>query len=484
MGDLGPAAHDFLDWLAEAGQSCWQILPVGPTQGSGAAPFSALSDFAGNPLLVSPQDLAARGWLEPDDLGAAWPSLERVEFDTVGRWREELLTRAHLRFKTKATVEDRRHYEAFRDNADGRWLRDWCRFAALREQFGHRSWTRWDADLRRREASSIARIDTELTEAIDRHAFVQFAFELQWGALRDAARRRGIELVGDLPFYPAHDSVDVWRHAEQFELDAAGQAREVAGVPPDYFSLDGQLWGNPVYRWEVMQEGGFAWWRERLCRALERTDRVRLDHFRAFCGFWSVPADRPTAAGGRWVPGPGRRLFDALLPAGAGTTATSSSPWIAEDLGEITRDVDELRRALDLPGMQVFQFSFDAHDAWRHSRRDRRTVRYTGTHDNDTLRGWFDSADQRLQRRVLRKLGCTPDEVVGAAITHVLASSADLTIIPLQDLLELDGRARMNLPGTIEGNWAWRATPEQLDLRLAERTRRNAERHRRLPGKR
>lgn len=440
-GDLGPASRRFLDWLSEAGQGLWQVLPVGPTDGS---PYAALSSIAGNPAFISRQRLIDEGWTRADE----------DPFDA---------------FKRRAGGEARRGFEAFRDVEGPEWLDDWTLFATARASMGGRPWFEWPEPLRRREPAALGRLERE---AIERAAFAQWLFARQWHALREEARRHGIALVGDVPFYPAHDSVDVWAAQQAFKLDDDGRARKIAGVPPDYFSEDGQLWGNPVHDWERQREGGYRWWLRVLRAAVDRFDLVRLDHFRGFAGYWEVDAGAETAAHGSWQPGPGRRLFDTVRAVLGGL------PFVAEDLGDITDDVIALRDGLALPGMTILQFAYgeeaDAHDLGRAD-----AVAYTGTHDNDTLLGWWRTLDEATRRRVgIERLEGT----AWPLIERLYATPAPTAIVPLQDLLGLGSEARMNTPGTIEGNWRWRAAPDALTLRLAEELRARVARAGRLPA--
>ena len=406
-GPLGAAARAFIDWLASAGFSVWQVLPLGPT-GRDASPYWARSDHAGNPALLD--------WAEAPDADA-----ERGDFE---------------RFCAAA--------------AD--WLEDYALFEALAAAHGGAAWWEWPAAERDREPAALAAARAALAAQLDARRREQWVFERQWSALRHYAAAQGVLLFGDLPIYVAPDSAAVWAARAQFQLDARGQPTAVAGVPPDYFSDDGQLWGNPLYDWEQGRRDGFAFWRARLARQLERFDLVRIDHFRGLAAHWSVPAGAATAREGQWMPTPGEELLATL---GA---AFGDLPVVAEDLGVITPDVDALRRAFDLPGMRVLQFGFDGSPDNPHLPHNytRHTVAYSGTHDNDTTLGWYRSLDAATAARVDAYLGSTPGDMPRALLRAVLASVAELAIVPAADLLELGSEARFNTPGKVGGNWNWR----------------------------
>jgi 4-alpha-glucanotransferase len=456
IGDLGEEAERFLHWLAAAGQSVWQILPLGPT-GFGNSPYGALSAFAGNPLLISPERLVRDGHLRAERLRQV-PSFDRdhVPFEHVARFKSTLLKEAHQNFRTSAPPAVKERFEQFRTHADQRyWLDDFALFMALKEKFGGREWMSWDRALARREKAALEAARGELHDAIDYHSFVQFLFFSQWSELRSKARNLGVEILGDLPIYVALDGADTWSHPELFYLDDDLQPIGVAGVPPDYFSADGQRWGNPLYRWDVMKESGYAWWVERIKANLRLTDLVRLDHFRGFAAYWEVPAEEETARNGKWIDGPGVELFQAI------EKELGSLPLIAEDLGTITEDVNELRRAIKAPGMRVLQFAFGDDDNIHLPHHcEEQTVLYTGTHDNDTTRGWFESASEHERSRALTYFGASPGEIAWQLIRAAYASIARLAIVPLQDLFSLGAEARMNTPGDPAGNWGWRARSE------------------------
>jgi 4-alpha-glucanotransferase len=457
IGDLGPELERFLDWAAEAGQKQWQVLPLSPTDGNGS-PYNSPCAHGGNPLLISPQRLLEEGWLAREDAPAPVAAAAAIDFPGVVPWKQDLLRRSWRYFRRHAPAEAWRGFEAFVEAPEQKsWLQDWVLFGALKERHGGQAWTDWDEALKQRDPDALGAAATHLQDRLDFQRYLQFAFFHQWQRVREAARERGIEILGDLPFYVAHDSADVWAHRQLFRLDAAGRPKTLAGVPPDYFSETGQLWGNPTFDWDAMAREGYGWWIERLQWNLRLADIVRLDHFRGYVAHWEVPAGQPTAAHGRWVAGPGSALFEAAR------RGLESLPLVAEDLGSITDDVHELRRQLGLPGMRVLQFAFDQGQSDHLPERyDRNTVVYTGTHDNDTLCGWFGALDPSRRRDVLEYLRTTPDRVARRMIEVAYASVARLAVVPLQDVLELGSSARMNRPGQLAGNWRWRALPQAL----------------------
>lgn len=481
-GDMGPAAYEFVDFLQRTGQTRWQVLPLGPT-GYGDSPYQCYSAFAGNPLLISLERLVDAGLLTAAELSdfPKSPDPTQVDFDPVRAAHYALLNRACERFSLAASAQLKLGYAAFRE-AEASWLDEFAFFMALKEAHGGTGWTDWKPALIARESAALTTAKKELAESIERQAIIQFLFAIQWEALRKHCHAAGILIVGDAPIFVSHDSADVWANPELFDLDSAGQPTVVAGVPPDYFSVTGQRWGNPLYRWDRMKATGYAWWRKRMAHALKFFDFVRLDHFRGFEAYWEIPASSPTAIGGRWVPGPGRDLFDAIRK------ELGRLPIYAEDLGLITPPVEALRDELHLPGMRVLQFAFgdDAKSAdYRPHNYPRDCVCYTGTHDNDTTVGWFRSEagegttrdeDQVARERdfTLRYLGSDGKEIHWDMIRAALASVADTAIIPLQDVLGLDSSARMNQPGTGTGNWRWRMKPgaitKEVEQRLADMT--------------
>lgn len=471
IGDLGPFAFEFADWLAEMRQGLWQVLPLTPTS-VGDSPYFSPSAFAGNPLLLSPERLQEDGWLTREDLADA-PAFdeERVDYEAVGRFKAGLLERAAERFEQQASETQREALARF-VAAEGDWLDDYTLFMALKEEHGGRPWTEWSQNLAQRDPASLDEARTRLARAIQRHTLGQFWFYEQWRALKAHANGLGIGIVGDLPIFVAHDSADVWANANLWRLDARGNPEVVAGVPPDYFSATGQLWGNPHYDWQKMAETGYAWWVKRIRTLLSLVDRIRIDHFRGFAAFWEVPAGEPTAVNGRWVPGPAHAFFEALAD------QLGPLPIIAEDLGVITPDVVELREAFGLPGMKILQFAFDTAEENNYFPHlfERNAVVYTGTHDNDTTVGWFEKAkpaDRALMAEYIGKAQI--DEPHWELIRLAHASVAETSVIPLQDLLGLGSEARMNTPGTSGGNWTWRFRQDALTPEITSRFRRLAE---------
>lgn len=465
IGDLGPAAHAFLDFLAAARQQLWQVMPLTPT-GYGDSPYQSPSAFAGNPLLIDLEPLAAAGWLSADELAplAALPR-EQVDFPRLIPLKQAALRRAFERFQAQADDASRARFAAFCQQ-EAAWLDDYTLFAALREATGV-GWFAWDPPLRDRALEALRRARETLRDAIGYHAFGQWLFFEQWDALRAAAHERGLRVFGDLPIFVAYDSADVWAHRELFKLDAQGRPTVVAGVPPDFFSATGQLWGNPLYRWDALAATGYRWWVERFRQTLRLVDIVRVDHFRGFEAAWEVPAGAETAVDGQWVPGPGAALFRAV-----GAALGEPAPIVAEDLGLITPEVRALLAELGYPGMKVLQFAFDSGPSnlyLPHNYDDPNYVVYTGTHDNDTTRGWYDSLGEGTRDFVRRYLGTSGADIAWDLVRLALASIADTAIVPLQDLLDLGSEARMNRPGAPEGNWRWRVLAEQLTPAVAAR---------------
>ena len=468
IGDLGSTAHAWIDTLVAARQKWWQILPLGPT-GFGDSPYQAFSAFAGNPFLVSPQVIVEEGLIHASDLiGFKFPS-ERVDFGPVIDFKNKMLSRAWANFQQGSAPGLRGPFDAFRHEQSS-WLDDYALFMALKDaQQGH-SWLRWPDELRRRKPEAMAQAKRQLADAVGLHQFRQFLFFRQWQQLRAYARERGLKIIGDIPIFVSSDSADVWANPELFCLDEHRQPRVVAGVPPDYFSATGQLWGNPLYDWEALARTGHAWWIARLRSTLTLVDIIRLDHFRGFEAYWEIPAGMPTAEIGRWVPGPGANLLQTLHQ------ALNGLPLIAEDLGVITPEVEKLRDDFNLPGMRVLQFAFDgkSENPFLPHHFVANTIVYTGTHDNDTSRGWYGSAPELERDHLRRYLARDGSEVAWDLIRLAWSSVADLAIAPLQDVLNLGTEARMNFPGRPDGNWAWRFTSNQLHRggldRLAELT--------------
>jgi 4-alpha-glucanotransferase len=461
IGDLGPAAVDFLDYLARAKQSLWQVLPLGPT-GFGDSPYASPSAFAGNPLLIAPQLLVDRGMVAPGDLEelASLPT-EHVDFGRLGPLKSQLLQTAFQRAgKTAGTALDR-----FRQS-QASWLDDFALFSALKDQLGG-AWTDWEPPLRSREPDALAQARRELSEQIDYYVFCQFLFFDQWLGLRKQAGGRGVAIIGDIPVFVAHDSADVWSNQHLFKLDDRGCPIAVAGVPPDYFSATGQLWGNPLYDWNAMAAEGYQWWIRRFRHLLELVDLVRIDHFRGFAAAWEVPAGASTAVDGSWVNGPGEAVFQAIATALGG----GQPPVIAEDLGMIDDEVRKLLEHTRFPGMKVLQFAFGGgadNPYLPHNYIDPNCIVYTGTHDNDTTRGWYASATEPERDYVSRYLGTDGSDIARDFMRAALSSTANTAIVPLQDVLDLGSEARMNTPGLAEANWAWRFLADQLAPERAE----------------
>jgi len=469
-GDLGPGAHAFASFLQGAKQRFWQMLPVGPV-GYGNSPYSALSAFAGDPLLISVERLVEEGLLPPGALAEA-PSFPegRTDYPAARAWRERNLRVAHDAFLKRTS--DHPSYEIFCQESAW-WLDDYALYSAIKRARRERSWTEWEPDLRARDAEALSRARQALRSEIEQQRFEQFLFARHWRALRDECAMLGVRLIGDLPIFVAHDSADVWANRDLFYLDAQGQPTVVAGVPPDYFSATGQRWGNPLYRWEVIAGMGYRFWLRRFALLLERFDAVRLDHFIGFVRYWEIPAHEPTAQNGVWRPGPGARLFEKL----------GRAPLIAEDLGAVTPEVTALREQFGYPGIKLLQFAFGTDPqapTFLPHNYHRNSVAYTGTHDNDTTRGWFEKLGDEERRAALAYLNGSGREIHWEMLRAVWASVANLAIAPVQDLLGLGTVARMNHPGTAQGNWEWRLTG-QPDVEVQEKLRRMTEINGRSP---
>jgi 4-alpha-glucanotransferase len=467
IGDLGASATEFIDFLAQAGQQIWQVMPLGPT-GYGDSPYQSFSSFAGNPLLISPDRLLAEDLLADQDVADA-PDFPggQVDYGWVIPYKHELLRRSYARFTAAHDHALREEFEEFRAG-QVRWLDEYALFAALKSAHGGAAWNTWDAALAKHEPQAIEQ--ARATLVADEYAFqtyAQWLFFRQWADLRGYANERGIQIVGDIPIFVAYDSADVWANRELFFLDEDGSPTVVAGVPPDYFSATGQRWGNPLFRWDVLAERGYEWWIERVRAVLKLVDVVRLDHFRGFEGYWEVPASEETAMNGRWVTGPGADLFSAL------ERELGKLPIIAEDLGVITPDVEEIRDSFGFPGMKVLQFGFGGtgEDPYLPHNHIQNCVVYTGTHDNDTTLGWWEACSEQERSFTQLYLGRDGSDISWDLIRVALASVADTAVVPLQDLLSLGSEARMNLPGRLGGNWGWRYTPEMLRGEVAERLR-------------
>lgn len=463
IGDLGAPALRFARQLATARQSWWQTLPVGPT-GFGNSPYSALSSFAGNPMLVSLEQLADEGWLPAaDTAGPGWRD-DRVPFAEVEVFKTERLRRAFATFERGASRADLDRFESFR--ASTSWLADWSLYRSLKDSHGGAVWTEWAPGVRGRDPGALAAARDSLSAEIRYHEFVQYAFARQWSALHDRCRELGIGLVGDVPFYVPHDSAEVWAHQDLFDLGRRGHPMRVAGVPPDDFAKDGQLWGFPLYNWERMRAENYGWWLSRFHTTLARYDAVRIDHFIGFHRAWAVPARLKTALKGRWILGCGGDVFERLVK------EHGSLELIAEDLGVMTPEVEKLRDGFDLPGIRVLQFGFGWDPAQTHlpHKYPKRCLAATGTHDNDTSAGWYAAIDHPGTKDwVHRYLNTDGTDIAWVMIKAVLNSPADTAMIPVQDLLGLGSEARMNRPGVATGNWGWRMSPGALTPEILAR---------------
>jgi 4-alpha-glucanotransferase len=474
-GDLGPEAVRFFDFLGSAGQTLWQTLPLGPT-GYGNSPYAALSAFAGNPALISPERLIEDGLLTAADVAEppAFP-VRQVDYGAATDWKKRLLASACERFMAQPHHPLRAAYDEFCAESAS-WLDDFTLFMALKEAHEQRSWVEWPRCYAQREPGALAEARQTLADQIMLHRFAQFIFFRQWAQTREEAARRGVRIIGDLAIFVAHDSADVWSRPEYFSLDDHGHPTVVAGVPPDYFSKTGQRWGNPLYRWDTLRDDGYRWWIDRVRQALRVYDIIRLDHFRGFEAYWEIPGSAPNAVNGAWKPGPGADLFHAI------ERALGDVPFIAEDLGVITPEVRALQRHLGFPGMRVLQFAFsdaaENHDLPHNYTSD--AVVYTGTHDNDTTRGWFTTRTGHERAYALDYLNCGSEDVVWAMIRAAYASVARMALIPLQDALDLGSEARMNYPSRPDGNWQWRYAEGDLTLSHAQRLRKLSELYGRL----
>jgi 4-alpha-glucanotransferase len=463
IGDLGPPAYAWVDTLARARQTWWQVLPLGPT-GYGDSPYQSFSSFAGNPYLISPEVLVQDGLLTTENLAGVHFPAERVDYGPVIQLKLHILARAWENFQSGKAASLRPLFEDFCVQ-QAPWLDGYALFMALKEAHGGASWFTWPRELLRHEAPALEQARRDLSAVVGRQQLGQFLFYRQWGSLKRYANQRGIRLIGDLPIFVSSDSADVWASPEWFLLDDDRRPLVVAGVPPDYFSATGQLWGNPLYNWEALRQSGYAWWVARLRATLRHVDLVRLDHFRGFEAFWEIPAGMPTAEIGRWVKGPGADLFGALRQ-GLGRL-----PIIAEDLGLITAEVEALRDQFQLPGMRILQFAFGGatEDRFLPHNYEPNTVVYTGTHDNDTTHGWYATLGERESTFLRRYIGRGDGDVAWDLIRLAWASVADFALAPLQDILSLGTEARMNLPGRPSGNWGWRYTEAMLTPAVLDR---------------
>lgn len=462
IGDLGPKAYEFLDWLAAGKQTLWQVLPLQPV-GIGNSPYSSTSAFAGNVLMISLGRLAERGLISRERVRSLPDGVGPVDYQRVTSLKVPLLIEAAQEFLRSAQGEDRTRFEKFCWE-NGWWLEDFVLFDALRQRYDNQSWNRWPSELAHRRPEAINRVREELAAELMVARFLQFAFFEQWRALHSRCRQLGIRIIGDVAIFVSYDSADVWTHPDIFRLRDL-ETEVVAGVPPDAFSAEGQRWGNPIYRWDVLRDRGYDWWVDRIRWTLYTCDIIRLDHFRGFQQYWEIPADQPTAVHGSWVDGPKDDLFRVLRG------RFGDLPFIAEDLGLITPDVHALRERLNIPGMRVLQFGFGdpgAHIYLPH-KYERNTVVYTGTHDNDTTLGWWKSISNHERGHVGAYLGDANDGIHWAMIRAAEGSIANLSVVQLQDVLGLGSEARMNVPSQSSGNWSWRYAPDALTPELARK---------------
>ena len=463
IGDFGPAAYAFADFLAAAKQRLWQVLPLSPT-GYGNSPYAALSAFAGNPLLISLEKLVEAGWIAADRIAGLPGHSGNVRFEEVEQRKGPLLVEAARTFLSHHDEQEWVRFQRFRQE-NAFWLLDYARYSVLRHRFHSGSWSSWPKELAHREAGALLQLQQESLDDLEIQQAIQFAFDEQWKALRAYCAERDIRFIGDVAIFVNYDSADVWTHSEIFEFNEDLSPIRVAGVPPDYFSLTGQRWGNPIYNWEALENRGFDWWVDRMRRAHALYDIIRLDHFRGFEAFWAIPAEDETAIHGEWVKAPGAALFTALRD------QLGTLPLIAEDLGLITREVDALREQFDLPGMRVLQFAFSSRSAHNYlpHRYVTNTVVYTGTHDNDTTLGWWQHGTTEEEKNaVYAYLNPAPNDVVWALIRAASTSVADVCLFPVQDILVLGSEARMNPPATPENNWTWRMAPDALNAEQAK----------------
>ncbi|RPI24898.1 MAG: 4-alpha-glucanotransferase [Acidobacteria bacterium] len=466
IGDFGQQAFDFVDFLQKAGQRLWQILPLGPT-GHGNSPYQCLSSFAGNLWLISLEELVKQGWLRHEEIGQA-PSAdhlteEKVNYTAVTQFKRWCLDRAYDRFREQPSHEQQTRFATF-CTTEQEWLEDFALFVAMKEHHGGAPWDKWERGAVLREPAALHRWKQLLHTQVEAHKFFQFVFFEQWRRVKDYANEKGMKIIGDIPIFVAYDGADVWSHPDLFFLDDERRPSVSAGVPPDYFSPTGQLWGNPLFRWERMAEDGYRWWISRVKTTLDLVDLVRLDHFRGFEAYWEVEAGEKTAANGRWVKGPGAQLFVALKD------AIGALPFIAEDLGLITPEVEHLRDEVNLPGMKVLQFAFGDSPAnpYLPHNHVRNSVVYTGTHDNDTTFGWYKGLQLSEQEVIENYVGHPVQNACRDLMRLAFSSVADMAIVPVQDILCLGTEARMNVPGVGTGNWEWRVKPGALSDQLAE----------------
>jgi len=469
IGDLGPQAFRFVDWLASTGSKLWQVLPLGPT-GYGDSPYQCFSAFAGNPYLISFDALTEDRLLTEDDFGTM-PSFNAslVDYGQLIPWKLSILEKAFSRLSS-ASDGFRKEFEHF-CAANISWLDDYALFMSIKEANGGGSWSEWEERIRERKKSAVEKARHEHGKSIERYSFYQFLFFRQWNKLKHYAHQKGITIIGDIPIFIAYDSADAWANPKLFYLDEKSLPTVVAGVPPDYFSATGQLWGNPLYKWSAHKETRYEWWIERFHSVLNLVDIVRLDHFRGFAGYYEIPFGSPTAEHGQWVTGPGKHLFKALSHALDGNKE-ETLPIIAEDLGVITPDVVELRDRFNLPGMKILQFGFNSpSDPFLPHNYSSNCIAYTGTHDNDTALGWYETASEKERSFARRYLNTDGSDISWGMVRAVWSSVAVYALAPMQDMLGLGGEARMNFPSRLGGNWEWRMSEDDLSEELADKLR-------------
>ncbi|MCF7792516.1 MAG: 4-alpha-glucanotransferase [Candidatus Cloacimonetes bacterium] len=460
IGTLGKEAFEFVDKLSRADQKIWQICPLGPT-GYGDSPYQTFSAFAGNPLLLDMNDLVQKELLQLSDLESLENlSQENVDYGRLFIEKNKLLKKAYYSFQKDADYDKFCQQNEF-------WLHEYALFMAIKDHFGGKSWIDWPQDVKLRSSLEMEKFSINLVDEIDYYKFLQFIFWQQWSRLHDYARQNGIEIFGDIPIFVALDSADAWSNRHLFLFDENGNPTFVAGVPPDYFSVTGQLWGNPLYNWQKMQENDFAWWKQRFGHSLKMFDLIRVDHFRGFAGYWAVPFGEETAIKGSWQPALGEELFSVL------NSTYGSMPIVAEDLGVITDDVIALKEKFGFPGMKILQFAFGGGDdnPYLPQNYEENCAAYTGTHDNDTTLGWFQKLSEEQKKQVCDYLSCRENEICKAMIEAIWQSKANIAVAPMQDWLELGNEARMNTPGKAAGNWQWRIKEEQFDEKLIESMR-------------
>ncbi|GMU86375.1 MAG: 4-alpha-glucanotransferase [Ignavibacteriales bacterium] len=468
IGDLGPEMYKFIDFLKNAGQSLWQVFPLGPT-GYGDSPYQCFSAFAGNPFLISPDLLIKDGYLTESDVADIPPhNPVSIDFGHIIELKTKWLFTAYKRFSENPNPHDLAEMKKF-EKKHKPWLDDYALFMACKEHHGGALWTTWDKDIALRKPSALTAWKKKLSDRIRYQVFVQYIFFKQWLNLKEYVHAQGIKIIGDLPIFIAYDSADLWANKELFSVDEQGKLLSVAGVPPDYFSPTGQLWGNPLYKWKVMEKDGFKWWKDRIRSLLEMVDILRIDHFRGFDAYWEIPGDSPTAETGKWVKAPGKKFFASVIK------ELGDVPIMAEDLGVITPTVEDLRDTFGFPGMKILQFAFGTGMETKFLPHNfvKNCVVYTGSHDNDTTRGYFENAKHQqtendIYKTVQNYLDYYGDEICTKLIRLAYSSVADTVIVPLQDILNLGTGARMNFPGRPSGNWGWRFQWDQIDHRLAD----------------